>query len=924
MTQHVIRLMPPRVEGQMVTFEWTTEPATSLYRRSDFMLEFPPEIDPAQVPASLWWRIALICLHPTWVLLGPCRVVLGTQLAPGEREFWLRLCDAATWSLEGRIGGHNTARRVDLVESGDCTAPLAPGPDRGLTAACFSGGRDSLASLGLLQELGERTLLVTTTSPRDDLPDHEGNRRAAAMREVVRRRQVELVEVGSNLRAALDNDYAGERYAVAVTELVDCLLYFGAALAVAAARGARRIVLASEADVQGTARYEGMVVQHQHFMYSAVTQRALQSLLGPTGIRYGSLTYHLRQFQVQRILAHRYPDLRDLQSSCWSMAEGELACSACKECAGIAFNLMADGLSPGLAGIDPGRLVETPDAWLPGRAAVSRAVSGLAFQGGARDQLLRCIDALTPDRMRPFVDGRAVDRYAALRDEALANGGAPVPEPGYASAFLDLADERLRPGLERIADEHFERESGGADAASLRRTVALSEWIAAPLRDPGLDRRRGHHEHAVASVRPRAHVPAPPDAAGLGGLDHLVPAPEPALGAGAGGRVLRVADTELAGNERRYLNECLDANYISSTGTFVGRFEDAFAAASGCAHGVACSSGATALQLAYAATGIGPGHEVIMPAFTMVATANAASHLGATPVFVDSDAATWNLDTDRVAEAIGPRTRAIVAVHTYGQPVDPAPLRELADRNGLVLIEDAAQAHGGRANGRPIGSLGTAAAFSFYGNKILTTGEGGMVTTNDSHVAAYARELRDHGFAPGRHFWHRLRAFNFRMSNLQAAVGLAQTERLEELVAARRRTAARYVAALVDVPGLERPPVNPGLESLHWMFCVLVGVEFGCSRDALRARLAAEGIETRGFFVPLHLQPAYVGEHRGRRFPVAEDLGRRGLYLPSGPSMSEDDVAYVADAIRRAGDSPSSAYSSPRSLAAASGENRVS
>jgi perosamine synthetase len=382
-------------------------------------------------------------------------------------------------------------------------------------------------------------------------------------------------------------------------------------------------------------------------------------------------------------------------------------------------------------------------------------------------------------------------------------------------------------------------------------------------------------------------------------LGPLLPGPEPVL-ASNGEPPLHVAETLLDGNELDYVTECVRTNWVSSAGGFVGRFEDAFAEATGCRFAVSCTSGTTALHLALAAAGIGPGDEVILPTFTMIASPNAVGYVGATPVLVDTDPETWNLDLDLVRNRIGPRTRAIMVMHTYGHPVDADAIEELARENGLAVIEDAAEAHGATFRGRSAGSLGSVAAFSFYGNKIVTTGEGGMVTTNDEAIASVARELRDHGFSAERHFWHRFRAFNFRMSNLQAAIGLAQVERLEELLARRRTMAGLYRAALADVPGLELPPMETGFEDANWMFGCVVGDEFGASRDELRARLAADGIETRTFFVPIHVQPAYGEWFRGRRFPVAERLGATGLYLPSGPSMDEARVARVAAAVARA------------------------
>lgn len=287
----------------------------------------------------------------------------------------------------------------------------------------------------------------------------------------------------------------------------------------------------------------------------------------------------------------------------------------------------------------------------------------------------------------------------------------------------------------------------------------------------------------------------------------------------------------------------------------------------------------------------------MVPAFTMIATANAPRYVGAFPVLIDADPMTWNLDPERLVDKLTDRTRAVIAVHTYGQPADMDAIGRFARRNDLLVIEDAAEAHGARYGGRAIGSIGDAAAFSLYGNKILTTGEGGVVTTNDEQIADAARELRDHAFSRERHFWHRRVGFNYRMTNLQAAVGLAQVERLEELVARRSEIARLYRHALGGIDGLELPPDVDG--GVMWMFAVRVrSGRFGIDRDELRRRLAAVGIETRTFFVPMHLQPVYRRMFAGQRYPVAEELGATGLYLPSAPGLSQDDVAYVAQAIR--------------------------
>jgi perosamine synthetase len=365
-------------------------------------------------------------------------------------------------------------------------------------------------------------------------------------------------------------------------------------------------------------------------------------------------------------------------------------------------------------------------------------------------------------------------------------------------------------------------------------------------------------------------------------------------------RIIPVSDPKLDGNELRYLTQCIQSNWISSAGRFVREFEEVFAAAVGCRFGAACANGTTALHLALATLGVGPGDEVVIPTFTMIATPNAVRYTGATPVLVDAERETWNLDVGRLEAAIGPRTRGIVLVHTYGHPVDMDPLLELAERRGLWVVEDAAEAHGARYRGRPAGSLGRAASFSFYANKIVTTGEGGMVTTNDPEIARLARRLRDHAFSDERHFWHKHLGFNYRMTNLQAAVGLAQTERLEEFVEIHRANALRYTRRLARLPGLTLPVERPWARNVYWMFGVVVEDEFGITRDELRRRLARRGIETRTFFIPIHLQPIYYEAFKGQRFPVAEELCQRGLYLPSGATLTEAEVSYVCDAVAEA------------------------
>ncbi len=362
--------------------------------------------------------------------------------------------------------------------------------------------------------------------------------------------------------------------------------------------------------------------------------------------------------------------------------------------------------------------------------------------------------------------------------------------------------------------------------------------------------------------------------------------------------IIPVCEPALEGNETRYVMDCLNTNWISSAGKYINLFEQSFSRKVGCSYGVACVSGTAALHLIMAALGLEPGDEVIIPTHTMIATAYAVSYTGAKPVLVDSERRTWNMDLSQVEAKITPRTKAICVVHTYGHPVDMDVVWEIARRHNLYVVEDAAEAHGALYKGRPCGSLGDAAAFSFYANKIITTGEGGMVTSNNPELAETVRTLRDHAFSKERHFWHKYIGYSFRLTNMQAAVGLAQTEQMDKFVSWRRENAALYTSLLRDVPGLTTPVEEPWAQNVYWMYGVLVEDEFGISRDELRLRLAARGIETRTFFIPMHLQPIYYADYKGERYPVAEDLCRRGLYLPSASSLTRREIECVVDAVK--------------------------
>lgn len=894
MTRTVWRLLSVnRGSSNDVTFVWEQEPAGDLYCQTDFTLTFPESVDIGDVPNEVWWRIAMWCTFPHWVLLRPVHVELPFRLSSQEREFWLRLCDAIQWTLEAKVEGDDLSRAVEFVEIGASLPRGTRSRTIRETVSCFSGGRDSLTQFGLLRELGEPTVLATTRSPRPGSIEHTSTRFDYVLGEVQRRTSTALFLVESDFRSVVNNGFAG-RYEMAVTELTDCLLYQAVAVVVAWVRGADHVTMASEYEVQATQRRGGVIAQHPHVMYSAATLRALSALVAPWGMAVSGLTAPLRQFQVQRLLASRFPDLSDLQYSCWELSEGQGACSACRECARVAWALLADGNDPALASIDLRTLLLTGPGWVP---PVSIPGPGGDVSGESRRHRRRQLAAVAPDLVARCVnhDEAAMAAFDELRQQVLGDLAEPLgEEPGYCADYLELLDHRHRDALTEIFGQYFPRDQDADTAAARDRIMTVADWITAPLAEAEAMTPRPPD---IRAVRSAFMAPATLDAAEFARVASLLPDPEPCL-ADSGTAPLRVADTDLSGAEAEYLAQCVADNYISSTGAFVGRFEEAFATFAGTNFAVSCSSGTTALQLAYAASGIDAGDEVIMPTFTMVATANSASHLGARPVFVDTDPDTWNLSVDAVRDAITSATRAIVLVHTYGRPVDPVPFRELAERNGLILIEDSAEAHGATAHGRAAGSLGDLAAFSFYGNKILTTGEGGMVTTDDPQTAAAARELRDHGFSAERHFWHRLRAYNFRMSNMQAAVGLAQVERVKDLLTARAELASMYDEALHDIPGVVLPPpMPPALQAVNWMYGIRITSRFPRTRDEVRRHLAAAGIETRTFFVPIHLQPAYLRDYRGS-FPVAEQLSREGLYLPSGPSLTAADVERVASRLR--------------------------
>lgn len=359
-----------------------------------------------------------------------------------------------------------------------------------------------------------------------------------------------------------------------------------------------------------------------------------------------------------------------------------------------------------------------------------------------------------------------------------------------------------------------------------------------------------------------------------------------------------VAAPVLAGREKEYVADCMESGWISSSGKYVELFEAAFAEFCGVRHAVTCCNGTVALHLALLALGVGGGDEVIVPTLTFVATANAVTYCGARPVFVDSEPETWNLDPAQVETKITSRTKGIIAVHLYGHPAEMDMLRDIARRHGLFLLEDAAEAHGALYRGRPVGSLGDVATFSFYGNKIIATGEGGMVVTNDDALAARVRLLRGQGMDAEMRYWFPVVGYNYRMMNIPAAIGLAQLEQADWHIRRRREVAATYLQLLQSVPTLRWQAEHASARHAYWMFTVILGDEWRGSRDEVITQMQERGVETRPVFYPMHVLPPYRESARGEEFPVAEELAWRGLSLPTWAGLSPDDLSYVCECLR--------------------------
>jgi perosamine synthetase len=366
--------------------------------------------------------------------------------------------------------------------------------------------------------------------------------------------------------------------------------------------------------------------------------------------------------------------------------------------------------------------------------------------------------------------------------------------------------------------------------------------------------------------------------------------------------MIPVFEPDISEEDVQAVAEAVRRGEISgSFGDSIPAFEREFAGYCGRRHGVAVTSGTTALHLALAAVGISTGDEVLVSASTNIATALAAFHLGAVPVPVDSEDETWNLDLDQVEPLITPRTKAIIPVHLFGHPVAMDRLCEIAARHRIVVVEDCAESHGATWRGRMTGAFGELACFSFYANKIITTGEGGMVVTDDDNLAGRLRLLRNLAFGKPR-FLHEYPGYNFRMTGMQAALGRSQLSRIDTFVREKRRVAATYNRLLAGIEGIRTPPELPDAKNVYWMYAVTVGASFALDRDRLAQHLERNGVETRTFFCPMNQQP-FLRKQRGFRdipCPVADRLWHTGLYLPSACTLREDTIASICDLIRRA------------------------
>ena len=359
-------------------------------------------------------------------------------------------------------------------------------------------------------------------------------------------------------------------------------------------------------------------------------------------------------------------------------------------------------------------------------------------------------------------------------------------------------------------------------------------------------------------------------------------------------KFIPIAEPSITQREINYVTDAVKSGWVSSLGHYITEFEKKFAEYIGVKYALTTSNGTTALHLALVTLKIKEGDEVIVPDLTFVATVNAVAYTGAKPIMVDVEPDTWCINPNCIKKAIS-KKKAIIPVHLYGHPADMDEINKVAKEYGLYVIEDAAEAHGAEYKDKKVGSLGDVGVFSFYGNKIITTGEGGMITTNDKKLYQRAKFLRDHAMNPEKRYWHPEIGYNYRMTNLQAALGLAQLERIDELIEKKRQIFGWYKEFLGDLEGIRLNPEKEWAKNVFWMVCMVLEKELGISRDELMAKLKEKGIDTRPFFYPMSQMPMYnSGEGRS----VTYNLSERGLNLPSGVNLNKDEVQWICETIK--------------------------
>ena len=497
-----IELYPPEINGQDVLFRWDVSPPADLYNANSFTLSFPDEVDPGRIPDRLWWTVFLLCVHSHWTLLRPCTVHLPVKLAPGESDGWERLLDSYVATLQALRGSDDFDRRIEIIEGGTILEPVVPLEDMGVYASAFSGGKDSLVQAAMLCELTERPILVTTTSPMPPLLDHIAPQRRELFDALRERRDVTFVEVHSDCRTACDNGAVWRTHKVGVNEISDTFLYTAVLLVVGYALGATHLFLASESEVSENDSVAGRFVQHKHFMYSALTQAGIRAMLAHAGLYYGSLTSALHSSQVQELLTTRYPDLSDLQFTCWQISEGQRACSGCGECKRLAWVILSLGGSPAHMGVDLVHLLNNHGVLEePSREKRPHPPNYTAGERQHR-QLLRAILATPYVRVLMHViihqpatllkrkGWRALRAFRAIRRSVARDALASRAAAGYRAGFLEMLDPSLRAAVTSMFEQHFESEDEREYADQLERLTTAIDWVTEPFARMG-----GQREH---------------------------------------------------------------------------------------------------------------------------------------------------------------------------------------------------------------------------------------------------------------------------------------------------------------------------------------------------------------------------------------------------------------------------------------------